>query len=171
MPSMRVIALAVALVFSLSVSALAQRGGQRRDNPQTNAAPEPPAVTGKVIAYEPGTTIVLETTSRVGVQRFEFKLDKEQTKIELPPRIQEIAVGQTLSVWANKETPDVAARIGTGGDQPAPANPANPRRPNRGQTPAGPPAVAGQIVAYEADKSITVEVRQPRGPFLRREFN
>src|SRR5262245_45189537 len=108
--STRVVALAAALVFSLTVSAVAQRGGQRRVNPPNDPAPEPPVVTGKVIAYEPGKTIALETSSRTGVQRFEFKLDK-QTRIELPPRIQEISVGQTLSVWVSKEAPDIAAKI------------------------------------------------------------
>jgi len=165
----KLVALGIAMLLALSGEALAQRGGLRPANPQTKGATEAPAATGKVVAYEAGKSIALETTNRNGMQRREFKIDKDQTKIELPPRIKEIAVGQTLSVWALKETPDVAARIGTGGPA-APVNPANPRRPNRGQTPAGPPIVAGQVVAYEADKSLTIEVRQRGGQVQRSEF-
>ncbi len=58
-----------------------------------------------------------------------------------------------------------------GGRPAAGQPPMNVRRPNRGQSPAAPPAVVGQVVGYDADKSIAVEVRRRGGPAERREFD
>ncbi|MCI0492438.1 MAG: hypothetical protein L0Z07_05845, partial [Planctomycetes bacterium] len=114
--------------FLLLVSAdgaIAQR--VRNENRPAAPAAAAPTVTGKIVAYEPGKTITLETTARNGVKRSEFTIDKDKTKIELPPRINGITVGITLSIWADQENPTLAVKIGAGANN-APrqrGNPAN----------------------------------------------
>jgi hypothetical protein len=165
---------ACVIIFSLAEYALAQRA-RKVNSPalQTNQA-EAPSVVGKVVAYQPERSIAIETTTRSGPQRREFNIAKDKTKIELPPRVREIAVGATLAVWADKDDPDVAARIGVANTRPAGmrqrnARPANtpPVRSESNPPAANPiesapskplrPPVAGldpQAVAYEIDRCI-----------------
>jgi hypothetical protein len=144
------VALGIGLL-ALCSDALAQRV-PRADpaNPQTPRQ-EPPTIVGKVVAYEPDKSIVLETTNRDGVKRNEFAIVKDKTKVELPPRIKEISVGRTLAVWADKEDPKLAVRIGGSGGSPATPSTPNTRRPNN-RRPATPPAraEAAPVVADRA---------------------
>jgi len=166
MSVIRFVMVAATLLSAMANCASAQRNPNRPANSQANVPADAPTVTGKVVAYEPEKLIAVEITARNGTLRSEFTIDKDKTKIELPPRMKEISVGAVLSVWADKENSALAARIGVaGGGAPQPGNV---RRPGRGN-PMGMPGIAGQVVAYEADKSLTVEVRQ-RGQVQRTEF-
>ncbi len=115
-----VVVLSACLLLASANSAFAQR--VRNPNPQAKPPAEAPTITGKVVVYEPEKLIALETTARSGVKRSEFTIDKDKTKIELPPRIKEVAVGITLSIWADKENPALAAKIGTGAGSAQPPN-------------------------------------------------
>lgn len=119
--------------------------GQRAQNEG-----EPPTVVGKVVEYVADRSIVLETTNRNGARTSEFAIVKDKTRIELPPRLGEVKVGQILAVWADKDDPRVAARIG----QPAGGARGNRRPGNRMQArPANPPP--------NVDSPAPAEIRQP----------
>jgi len=100
------------------------------------ARPEPPAARGKVTAYEPDTSIKIQSAARGGaVRETEFSIAKDKTRIE-----GKVEVGATVSVWADKENPTTAARIAAQGAAPAPRNrgAGNPE----GSKPAAPPPAA-----------------------------
>ncbi len=135
---------------------------------QAEGEAEAPPATGKVSSYQPNQSITIEVQQRRETRQVEFRVVRERTKIELPPRQQEIRIGIVLSVWADKEDPTLAARIApAGGDAPAQGT----RRPNRRPDNTDPPGTRGQIAAYEAEKSITVEVKQRGGQTRKTEFN
>jgi hypothetical protein len=136
--------LSVAAVV-LAHASLAQAQGRGGTNP-----PEPPTLKGKVAAYEADASISVETRARGGqTNKTEFSIAKGKTKIELGAGIQAIEPGVTVSVWADKDDPKAAARIL-----------AEPEAPT----------VRGKVVAYEADKSITVETRTRGGEARTTEF-
>jgi hypothetical protein len=110
----------------IAAAVLAQ--GEKPDQAPANA--DPPTIVGQVVAYEPNKLIAVETRNRKGVTKSEFVIVKDTTKVELPPRAAEIKVGMTLAVWADKDDPKTAARIGTQTN-----NAAQPRR----QQPTGAP--------------------------------
>jgi len=127
----------VALAF-LFHGSLAHAQNRRGGNP-----PEPPTLKGKVAAYEADASITIETKVRGGqTNKTEFTIVKGKTQIELGAGVKAIEVGITASVWAEKDTPKVAAKVV-----------AEPE----------PPTVKGKVVAYEADSSITVETPAGRG--------
>ncbi|MCI0359073.1 MAG: DUF1549 and DUF1553 domain-containing protein [Planctomycetaceae bacterium] len=172
-------ALALAMALLVAGNASAQRGNERQKAtpaegavPPADAAParaarpanpqaadqqrDPPTVTGTVVAYEAGKSITIETRNRNGAKKSEFAIVKEKTKIELPPRQAEIKVGMTLSVWADKENPATAARIGA--NSPGRGN----RRPNnRPANPNPSPRPAGDAPQAEAIKPPPRPARQP----------
>jgi hypothetical protein len=80
-------------------------------DPQAEDETAAPAVTGKVSSYEPYKSITLDVQQRRETRQVKFSVVRERTKIELPPRRQEIRIGRVLSVWADKEDPTLAARI------------------------------------------------------------
>jgi uncharacterized protein DUF1553/uncharacterized protein DUF1549 len=164
-PICRILMSAVAFVATmLAAAALAQRETPADPAP---ANPEPPTIVGQVVAYEPDKSIAVETRNRKGVTKSEFAIVKDKTKIELPPRAREIKVGMTLAVWADKDDPKTAARIGT---QASSANQPRTRRTNNRAAAEAATAV-GQVAAFEADKSITVEVRQRGGQTRKSQFS
>ncbi len=165
MRSIRPILLATAacLVTFLAASVLAQREKPAEPAP---AKADPPTVVGQVVAYEPGTSIAVESRNRKGVTKSEFAIRKDETKIELPPRAAEIKVGMTLAIWADKDDPKTAARIGTQTN-----NPAQPRRRPNNRPAADAATARGQVAVFEADKSITVEFKQRGGKTGKAEFS
>ena len=164
-PICRILMSAVAFVATMLAAAVLAQRETPSDPAPANA--EPPTIVGQVVAYEPDKSIAIETRNRKGVTKSEFAIVKDKTKIELPPRATEIKVGMTLAVWADNDDPKRAARIGApaqGAAQP------RTRRPNN--RPAADAATAiGQVAAFEADKSITVEVRQRGGQSRKAEFS
>jgi len=159
----RILIVAAALAAPLFAATV---WAQRRQ-PAKGIDADPPTVVGQVVAYERDKSIAVETRNRKGVNKSEFAIVKDKTKIELPPRATEIKVGMTLAVWADKDDPEVAAQIGAP-DQ----NGAQPRTRRPNNRPAGdPPTATGQVAAYEADKAITVEVRQRGGQTRKAEFS
>jgi hypothetical protein len=127
---------------------------QRKKNPDaTPAKTDAPTIVGQVVAYEPGKSITVENRNRKVVRKGEFVIVKDKTKIELPPRVKEIAVGMQIAVWADKDDPKVAARIGQQGGAAA-AKPRNklpnmPVRPLSPSTtePRSPEAIRRPLVA------------------------
>lgn len=113
-------------------SAERQRNGNRQSQPAADSKLDAPAAQGKVVVYEAGKSITLETASRNGAKRFEFLIDANQSKIELPPRMREITLGNVLSVWTDKDNPQLAIRIAASGRA---AQMPNNRRPNRRPNP------------------------------------
>src|SRR5262245_2153557 len=101
MSPIRFAILAVTLLLAGTAAAQRVPNANRPANAQANPAAEAPTVTGKVVAYEAQKLIAIEITTRNGPVRSEFTIDKDKTKIELPPRVQEISVGAVLSVWAD----------------------------------------------------------------------
>jgi Protein of unknown function (DUF1549)/Protein of unknown function (DUF1553) len=125
---------AIAIVLLIGSNTTAQR-------PKTDMTL--PTATGKVIAYEADKSITVEVSKRGGLtEKVEFAIVKDKTKIELTGRIQALAVGVDVRIWADKDNVKNAARIATGTPV---AN-------------ADAPTAAGKATAYEANKSITVEV-------------
>jgi hypothetical protein len=122
--------LAIVLLFAGAAPDAAL--GQRTEN-----ASAPPTLVGRVVAYEADASLVVETMGRNGANRTEFSIEKGTTLINLPPRLAEIKIGQTLAVWADKDNPQLAARIG-----PPPGGRGNRRAANKARTP-GQPAMAG----------------------------
>src|SRR5262245_2505834 len=120
-----------ALIVSTAGTALAQR--VRKPNPAPAPAEgarrqaEAPTIAGQVVAFEADKSITVERRNRNGVKKSEFRIVKDETKIELLGDVKAIAVGTRVSIWANKDMPDVAARIAAGA---ANAPQARNRRPN-----------------------------------------
>jgi len=177
----------------LAVPAVAQR--VRNANPTDAAAGSAPTVVGKVVEYKPGASIVIEAATRSGVSRREFTLRADKTKVELPPRIKELAVGINISLWADKDDPKLAARIGGANAvaaTPRGTNPPNPAPRAPTTTPAAPvviappkparPPVLGlapQSVAEQIDRHVQTRLTEkniPASPacddseFIRRVF-
>jgi hypothetical protein len=101
----------------------------RRARPKPEAAPAPaeaPTIVGKVVAYEANKSITIESTTRAGTRKSDFSIVKDKTKIELPNRVKDIQVGMILPVWADKDDPKLAIRIG---QQQGPANKPSTTRP------------------------------------------
>jgi hypothetical protein len=134
---------------------------------QDNVNPAAPTATGKVTAYDPEKSITLEVSRRGGAKNFEFVIVKDKTRIDLPPRANEIKVGMVLSVWADPQDPKLAARIGA---NTPPAAPPNTRRRNNGRGAQPPPTAVGQVKAYDAETSITIEVKERGGKTRQAEF-
>jgi hypothetical protein len=137
---------AIAIVLLAGSTTNAQR-------PKADAAP--PTAIGKVVAYEADKSITIEVRKRGGMnEKVEFTIAKDKTKIEQTGRGQALAVGVDVRVWADKDNAKMAARIATG---PVGA---------RGDA----PATTGKTTAYEANKSITVEVQRRGGVAEKQEF-
>src|SRR5215813_7935388 len=93
----------VAVAVLAPVSSWGQRGGARPNAPATTNPADVTAVVGQVTEYEPDKSLTLEVQNRDGITKRQFAIVKEKTAIELPSRMREIKVGQTLAVWADKE--------------------------------------------------------------------
>ncbi len=94
-----------------------------KENPKAAAKvvaePEAPTVQGKVTAYEADKTLVVERKTRSGdAKSTEFSLVKGRTVIELGTGVKALEVGQTVSVWAEKDDPKAAARVAVQGAAP-----------------------------------------------------
>lgn len=84
----RVSAAVVAVAMMPLVSS---RGPAQRERP---ADAGPPTATGKVIAYEAGKSITVEVKKRGGlVEKREFTVVKDKTKVELLGRTKAIELG------------------------------------------------------------------------------
>src|SRR5262245_19179584 len=108
------VVLAVAMLLLVNSSGSAQR-------PQ--ADPTLPTATGKVVAYEADKSITVEVKKRGGlVEKREFALVKDRTRIELTGTVKAIEIGTEVRIWADKENPKNAARVaaGTNSDAGAP---------------------------------------------------
>ena len=129
--------LAVASLLMVTVSSSAQR-------PRPNAdTAGPPTATGKVVDYTADKSITVEVKKRGGqTEKLEFAIVKDKTKVELGRAAKAIELGTDVRVWADKDNPKAAARIAAGGGADAAA-----------------PTATGKVLAYQADKSITVEVK------------
>jgi ribosomal protein S17 len=144
---------AVLVVSAMAVLLIANTSspGQR---PRPGADAGPPTATGKVLAYEADKSITIEVRQRGGLtKKVEFALVKDKTKLELLGATKTIAVGTEVRIWADKDNPSTAARIAAG----AAVNAAG-------------PTATGKVLAYEADKSITVEVKRRGGEVEKKEF-
>jgi hypothetical protein len=159
------------ILFALAPSdARAQR--VRNANPQATPPADAPTVTGRVVAFVPDKSIALETASAGETKRTEFRIVKDRTRIELPPRIKEIALGITLSVWADKEDAALAARIGRAasarpqrGRNPSADIPRAPRPPAEVRPPRLPVAgLAPQFVAEQIDRIIQQRLAEEKIP-------
>ena len=140
--------IAAATLLVVTLTSPAQR-------PRPGADAGPPTATGKVVAYEADKSVTVEVKKRGGaVEKREFVLVKDKTKVELVGAAKAIEVGTEVRVWADKDDPKTAARIATG---------ANPD--------AAGPTATGKVVAYDAAKAITVEVTQRGGQTKKLEFS
>jgi len=136
--------LSVAALLINGALALAQDGGKGGNQG------DPPTLKGKVAAYKANTSITVETQARGGqANKTEFSILKDKTKIELGAGIRAIEPGMVVSVWADKDNPKAAAKV---------------------VAEAEAPTVKGKVVAYEADKSITVETKARGGEAKNTEF-
>lgn len=73
-------------------------------------------VTGKVVAYQADKSITLEVPGRDGqVNKVEFVISKDKTKIESRGGPFTIEVGMNVAVLADKDNPKLAAAIMPGG--------------------------------------------------------
>ena len=80
--------------------------GQR---PQADATA--PTATGKVIAFEGDKSLTVEVKKRGGqVEKVEFAIVKDRTKVELLGTTKAIEIGTEVRVWADKDNPKAAAR-------------------------------------------------------------
>lgn len=126
-------------------------GSAQRPRP---AQAGPPTATGKVLAYEADKSVTIEVKRRAGkVEKLDFAIVKDKTKLELPPAAKTLEVGTEVRVWADKDNPKNAARIaaGTGAG-------------------ADSPTATGKVLAYDSAKAITVEVMQRGGQTKKLEF-
>jgi serine/threonine-protein kinase len=77
----------------------------------TGVRADPPAVTGKVVAYEADKSITIQTETKEGQpRRNEFAIVKGKTEIRIPARVKD-PVGRIFSVWPDKDNPKHAAKI------------------------------------------------------------
>src|SRR5262245_51498201 len=156
-------AVAIVVVAILApVVAWGQRGGIR---PKSAASMDPADVTalvGQVVEFEPDASITVEVRNRDEITKRKFAIVKEKTAIELPPRMREIKIGQTLAVWADREDSKLAAKIGS----PNAAAPATMRRPgNRAATPGTPPGRSGNSARVSpSTTSVPLNPAQRREP-------
>ena len=131
---------------------LGDRCSAQRPRPKTDAAP--PAAVGKVAAYEANKSITVEVRQRgAEAKKVVFDIVKDKTKVELLGTTKAIEVGTEVRVWADKDNPKAAARITAGAGADAAA-----------------PTATGKVVVYEADKSITLEVKRRNAATEKREF-
>lgn len=142
--------LSAALVSVAAALLVTSALAQAQDRGRGGKPAEPPAVKGKVAAYEEDKSIAVETAVRGGgVKRTEFSIVKDRTRIELGLGIRAIEPGVVVSVFPEKDNPRNAAKIV-----------AEPRSAN----------LTGKVVAYEADKSITVGINVRGGRVSKTEF-
>jgi hypothetical protein len=139
--------LALALLLLVNVSGSAQR-------PRPAADAGPPTATGKVVAYEADKSVTVEVKKRGGLtEKLEFVVVKDKTRVELLGATKTLEVGTEVRIWADKDNPKAAARIAAGFVVAPDA-----------------PTATGKVVAYEADRSVTVEVPQRGGQVKKVQF-
>jgi hypothetical protein len=98
-----------------------------------------------VVAYEADRSITVETTARGGeTRKTEFLIVKDKTLVELGAGVKAIEPGATVSVWAEKDNPENAAKIAAQGIAP--------EGRNRGAAPAAKVESAKPAVATTAPK-------------------
>jgi hypothetical protein len=128
--------LAVAALLSVSSSGTAQR-------PKKDATA--PAAAGKVVAYDADKSISIEVLQRgMPAKKLDFVIVKDKTKVDLVG-VKAIEVGTQVQIWIDKDDAKNATRILAG----AAFGPGEKKDI---------PTAKGKVAAYEAAKSITVEV-------------
>src|SRR5262245_48914938 len=138
--------LAIAALLIVNLTSTAQRPRPAEEGP--------PTATGKVVAYDADRSVTVEVRKRGGVvEKQEFAIVKDRTRVELQGTIRAIEVGTEVRVWADRENPKTAARIAAGTS-------ANPDAPT----------ATGKVLVYEADKSVTIEVTKRGGVVEKQEF-
>lgn len=137
--------LPVALAL-MAGAALARAQDRRGGTPQ-----EPPTLRAKVSAYEADRSITLETKVRGGgVEKTEFAIVKEKTKIELLAGVKAVEPGMIASVWTDKDNPKNAARIAVEPE---------------------PPTAKGKVTAHTPDVSLALETPIRNGGVQTSEFS
>ena len=153
--------------FLAGATAMAQRGS---GGPTASSGTEPPALVGQVVAYEVDKSITIEIAQRGGqTQKTEFAIVTGQSKVELAGDAKTIAVGTKVSVWPDKENPKLAARIVAASDDSpgrTSGSTSSSSAPTKGRAVWVEPTVIGHVVAYQPNKSVTIEVRVQRGVSL-----
>jgi cold shock CspA family protein len=111
----------------------------------------PPTRRGTATAYEADVSITVTTQGRGDqVQKSEFSIVKDRTKIEFGVGRKTLDTGAAVSVWADPENPKNALKI---------------------LVEPGTPTLRGTVEAYEPDVSITIGIRVRGGQSSKTEFS